>query len=300
MTEVLEDTITEITRRAVLDIISGMWSGRLSDIEFLERLYDLDELPSKDMRFRTASTDIWQHRVNNPNDWEDDWVFQDWRFRIFGGTDEEFLRFVAETVHPMVRPDQDEASALVSSINELLEIDGWHLTPVRYMSGRPIYGAGQPRGREGAFEEPTGWVKVDRQLQSARVALREANIEEEFQTVGLLCREALISAAQAAYDRAKYPPTDGIEPSDTDANRMIEALLAVELAGGANEEARSHAKASLKLAVAVQHRRRADYRTAALCIEATFSVINILTIVTGQRDRSGVSSASSRYTKGVV
>jgi hypothetical protein len=279
------NTISEITRRAVLDILSGIWSGRLNDTEFLQRIYNLEELPSNDSRFRKASTDIWQHRVNNPNDWGDDWVFEDSRFGVLRGTDDEFMKFVAETVHPVVRPDRDQAAGLVSAINEQLEVDGWRLAPTSNMSGRPIYGPERLNDRESAFEEPTGWVRVDRQSKGAGIALRKATTEDDFQAVGLRCREVLISLAQATYDRDVYPPPDGVEPSETDANRMIQAVLEVELAGSANEETRALAKAALRLAVALQHGRRADYRTAALCVEATLSVVNILAIVTGRRDR---------------
>lgn len=72
---------------------------------------------------------------------------------------------------------------------------------------------------------------------------------------------------------------DGVVPSKTDAKRMIEAFIAVELAGGANDGARDHARAALKLAVALQHDRTADFRTAALCAEATASVVNIIGII---------------------
>jgi len=43
--------------------------------------------------------------------------------------------------------------------------------------------------------------------------------------------------------------------ADTDAGRMLEWYFSVELRGGANEEARAHAKAALKLALALQHKR---------------------------------------------
>ena len=45
-----------------------------------------------------------------------------------------------------------------------------------------------------------------------------------------------------------------IEASETDAKRMLDAYLAVELGGGPNEQARKHARASLDLANQLQHR----------------------------------------------
>jgi hypothetical protein len=132
--------------------------------------------------------------------------------------------------------------------------------------------------------EPTGWPKVDRTVGEIRNRLTEAKTEEQFQAVGLLCREALISLAQAIYNPKKHPPLDGKIPSDTDAKRMLSSIIAIEFIGPSNENARRHAKVSVDLAVELQHRRTADFRQAALCVEATTSVINVLAIISGRRD----------------
>lgn len=65
---------------------------------------------------------------------------------------------------------------------------------------------------------------------------------------------------------------------------MIEAFIAVELAGSAAEEARRHARTALDLALRLQHQRTATFRDAAICMEATASVVNIIAIVSGRRD----------------
>lgn len=142
------------------------------------------------------------------------------------------------------------------------------------------------RIRTGRAEEmqPTGWQRVDRTVGETRDRLAAARNEEQFQAVGLLCREALISLAQAVYVRERHPPLDSTEPSETDAKRMLEAYVAVELAGGANEEARKHTRSSLELANALQHKRTATFREAAMCVEATTTVINVIAIVAGRRD----------------
>jgi hypothetical protein len=114
--------------------------------------------------------------------------------------------------------------------------------------------------------------------------LAAAQTEEQFQSIGLLCREVLISLAQAVYISGRHPPIDEITPSDTDARRMLEAYIVVELASGPNEKARAHARAALKLALALQHRRTADFRQGAMCMEATATVINVIAIVSGRRD----------------
>jgi len=135
-------SISEITRRAIIDELSLSnvhWSGRLEEPEFLARLYKLKQLPSTDGRFKEAAGDIWQHRVNN-YDWDDDWVFYDSRFDLMED-DEEFLRFLVETVHPVVRPEAAELKQLVSLYNEHLRHDGWEIREVSQISGRPVFAA---------------------------------------------------------------------------------------------------------------------------------------------------------------
>ena len=140
-----------------------------------------------------------------------------------------------------------------------------------------------PRGAE-VFPEPTGWPRIDRTLGDARTRLESASTEEHFQTVGLLCREVLITLAQTVFDPERHPPLDDVKIGKTDAKRMLDSYLAVELAGGSNAIARRHAKASLDLANELQHERTAAFRKAALCAEATASVVNIVAILSGVRD----------------
>jgi len=62
-----ENSFTEVTRRTSIDYLTslGNWSGRLSEDAFLARLYDLNNLPSNDYRFKDAAGDIRQHRGLN-------------------------------------------------------------------------------------------------------------------------------------------------------------------------------------------------------------------------------------------
>jgi hypothetical protein len=139
---------------------------------------------------------------------------------------------------------------------------------------------------------------VDRTVDKARARLDGAAKEEDFQGVGLFCREVLISLAQSVFDAGRHKILDGVKASDTDAKRMLEAYLAAELAGGDHEATRKHARAALDLAVALQHKRTANFRMAALCLEATASVVNIVAIVSGRRDKEATRArqAGSRMT----
>ena len=94
----------------------------------------------------------------------------------------------------------------------------------------------------------------------------------------------MISLAQSVYDPEQHSSLDGIEPSETDAKRMLENYIANILRGRKNEAARKHAKAAYGLAVALQHRRTANFREAALCSEATSSLVNSIAIISGRRD----------------
>ncbi|WP_241127949.1 abortive infection family protein [Novosphingobium terrae] len=166
---------TRIRRQTRQNIIDGLtidsvsWSGSLDDVDFLARIYDLQALPSYDGRYEDASGDIYQHRVNN-FDWDDGWVFDDARFALRSGPDEQFLRFLCEIVHPVVRPDKDEAIKLAAQFNDQLRQDGWELVEVERIAGRPRFVARRPglagdrsasRARTVADALDAGWMQKE-------------------------------------------------------------------------------------------------------------------------------------------
>lgn len=136
---------SDVSRATRQDIFDGLridqvaWSGRLGEVEFLERLYDLKKLPSGDGRFADAAGDIWQHRVNNPEDWNDDWIYADERFSLLDGSSDAFLKFLCEMVHPVVRPDRNLALRLVQHFNDQLRKEGWQLVEEERIAGRPRF-----------------------------------------------------------------------------------------------------------------------------------------------------------------
>ena len=150
--------VTAKTRRDLLDMLTVDrfdWWGRLDDVGFLERVWDLSAMPSTDHRFKDAAGDIWQHRVNNPEDWSDEWVYSDSRFDLVHGDDQHFLAFLCETVHPIVRADADEARKLVEVYNDYLLKDGVQLVPVDKLGSRSVYEArfrSQPLTPTSAFK----------------------------------------------------------------------------------------------------------------------------------------------------
>jgi len=133
--------IPESVRRNIIDglrIDQVAWYGRLDDVEFLQRLYDLEQLPSTDNRFSDAAGDIWQHRINN-EDWPDDWVYEDRRFNLLRTSADAFLRFLCELVHPVVRPEKNEALKLVEQFNDQLRQVGWVVAEEEKIAGRPRF-----------------------------------------------------------------------------------------------------------------------------------------------------------------
>ncbi|MGH9249417.1 MAG: hypothetical protein ACRD0W_07885 [Acidimicrobiales bacterium] len=138
-----KNSITDLTRRDIADYLSMekvVWAGRLDEDQFVVRVWpDAADLPSYDRRFTGALADIHQHRVFNPDDWQDDWIFHDSRFNLMGGDDDQFLAFLAEVVHPVVRSDVDEVAKLIAEFNRQLRPDGYVLAPASHISGKPIY-----------------------------------------------------------------------------------------------------------------------------------------------------------------
>ncbi len=175
--------ITPITRRDIIDAIhveKVNWCGRLEESEFLSRLFDLSSLPSTDQRFSDASGDIWQHRVNN-DDWDDDWVFYDSRFNLINGDDEVLLRFLCETIHPVVQPDITVAERICQMFNQFLINDGFQLVEKTRLSGKPVFvgryvGTGTSPGISAARDTLAG---TDPGYVAQQITRMEAAVEND-------------------------------------------------------------------------------------------------------------------------
>jgi hypothetical protein len=146
--------ITEITRRDIFDLfqkgyvesnwllgdqhISYSYHGRLSEIDFLKKIYPLDNMASTDERFENAEGDIWQHTVNN-DDWESDWVFNDDRFELLKGNDRFLIDFLCAVFHPENRDEQGYWLSYLEKINKKLRADGYELYECDKISQRSVY-----------------------------------------------------------------------------------------------------------------------------------------------------------------
>ncbi len=127
-----------------------------------------------------------------------------------------------------------------------------------------------------AEDDRERWAKVDRQVERAWERLADASAGEDCQSVGHLCREILISLAEAVYVRERHPPVDGVEPSATDAKRRLEAYIAVEFRGRSHKAMRKSMRACVDQAVELQHDRNATETEAATCLIATQAVVDLI------------------------
>jgi hypothetical protein len=144
--------ITEITRRDIIDLFRGgyiesswlfedqrvryPYHGRLSEIDFLKKLYPLDKMPpSFDTRCKNAEDEIWRHTIAN-DDWDSDWVFEDDRFELLRGSDDVLLKFLCAIFHPENRNETGSWQVFLTRINSSIRQDGYEL----YDNGERISG----------------------------------------------------------------------------------------------------------------------------------------------------------------
>lgn len=164
--------ISKKTRSDIIQIIKSEeidWSGALDDVEFLSRIYDLTELPSYDHRYGSAKGDITQHRIW-AEDWSDGWIFDDKRFDLHNCSDEKFLRFLCEMVHPIVRPDRKEAELLLDTFNKELADEGYKIVETRTKFGKVRY---EPTGIVTTTIEALEQMKDEAQAISSEYLERE-------------------------------------------------------------------------------------------------------------------------------
>lgn len=129
--------------------------------------------------------------------------------------------------------------------------------------------------------ELSDWDRINRTVIKIKQNSTVAKNEEDFQQIGLLCREVIISLAQAVYNPAVHGTKDekGTDIGKTDAVRMIGNYINVRLAGSSNEELRVYAKATNKLTNLLTHKRDAEKQDMLLSVSATMALINFVGIL---------------------
>lgn len=90
------------------------WAGRFSETGFLCVSTISPSYPPTIAARQQRQVTSQAHRESF-RDWDDGWIFYDDRFELLRCADREFLRFLAETVHPVVRPSSEERLKAKSS-----------------------------------------------------------------------------------------------------------------------------------------------------------------------------------------
>lgn len=132
--------------------------------------------------------------------------------------------------------------------------------------------------------EPTGWDRVDRAVYEMKTRLAQASTEEQLQAIGMLGRETMITIAQQVFGKSIHKSEDGIEPSETDAKRMLDAFFGYELSGTSNERTRRFAKSSVDMANHLTHDRMATKRNASMCLVSVTAVASLIKIIQGDKE----------------
>lgn len=149
--------ITEVTRRDIFTLFSEGYDdtsmsffndsgtniiypyyGKITELEFLSTLYNLDKMPSVDRRYNNAYDEIFQHTINN-DDWELGWVFSDQRFNLMNCDDADLLKFICKIFHPAIRNEKRYWKEYLERIQTMLHPDGYELYAAEYISGRAVY-----------------------------------------------------------------------------------------------------------------------------------------------------------------
>jgi hypothetical protein len=135
--------ISEVARRDIFDSLrlsKVSWEGRLSETDFLSRVFDLTTLPSHDSRASNMLADV-SIRREHFHDWADDWVYDDGRLNLLRAPDATFLRFLCEMIHPVVRASDADVDRLLAIFNDALAPDQYQLVVKSVRSGRRIFTA---------------------------------------------------------------------------------------------------------------------------------------------------------------
>lgn len=131
----------------------------------------------------------------------------------------------------------------------------------------------------GLQEARTGWDRVDDQLSQLRERFATARTAEDFQAVGLLCRDIFLSLSDATFDEERHLP-EGVElPGPADAKRRLGLTIDAEADGASSQELRALMRATIDLANKVQHARAGTLDAAAIVAEATVTSVNLMRVL---------------------
>ena len=130
--------ISSITREKLLVKINlfGNLEGKVDIIDFLVRVFDIRNIPSKEKTFETFEYDVIRHMRNN-DDWDYLYLLKE-ELDLIYKPDDMFIYFLEQIVHPIIR-EQSEQIKYVNMINDYIEKDGYKLVEDDIISDEKIY-----------------------------------------------------------------------------------------------------------------------------------------------------------------
>lgn len=132
-------SISEKNRRKILDFLvinEYPFYGRLGLLGFLERIWNLDLMPSSDNRAKNAKEDILLHMVIY-NDWEFKYLLFDY-LDLVSEREQIFFSFLENCLHPLIL-EETHSIKLLPFFNEILLADGYKLERSSKLLDKPVY-----------------------------------------------------------------------------------------------------------------------------------------------------------------
>jgi very-short-patch-repair endonuclease len=133
--------ITIITRSKILDYLAsqGPLEGKRDILEFSASVFPISA-PSptiwKGFIPSNMADQIWQHMVNNPNDWDYATLLENLGARTC--SQRRLFSLLEQAVHPLTRDGADQRM-YVAGLNSILLPDDFELRSFEEQSGHPIY-----------------------------------------------------------------------------------------------------------------------------------------------------------------
>jgi hypothetical protein len=122
----------------------------------------------------------------------------------------------------------------------------------------------------------TGWTRVDEQTRQLRQRWATARTPEDYQAVGLLCRDLLISLAGSVFDPDRHQPAGEKLIPAADARNRIGQVLLTDFAGDDFDRLRKLVRSTWDYVVEVLHDRDADETKAGIAADSTIHVVNTM------------------------
>ena len=127
--------------------------------------------------------------------------------------------------------------------------------------------------------EPTGWDRIDDDVNRMREVLLKAEATADYQSVGMHGRELLISLAQIVFIKEQHISPDGTDIGSADSKRMLEAYINYCMKKHSKEREVKFARAAIDFSNELTHNRTATYMDAELCYNAVLSTVHIIRVL---------------------